>query len=117
MSVEAVKEALRHGPMSSLELAQMLGRSQVFVRKRLRILRDKKSVYISVYERAPEGKAGPFVPYYSLGRKTDVPRPKPITKTEMHARNWRRYKALIQARRRPHIRESMGPWAGLGVRE
>lgn len=116
MSMYTIKLALEHGPLSVRELMEATGQARVALNKSLRRLRDRKLVYISAYERQPEGNQGAFVPYYTLGDAKDAPRPKALSVSERNKIYRRRHKAAISARRYPHLRESLGVWAGLGGR-
>ena len=116
MRMQAIKDALQHGPMSTVELAEMLKEKRENVNKDLRRLRDRREVYISYYERQPEGYSGAFVPYYRVGKHQDASKPELLSCKE-RARVYRqRNKALIMARRRPDLVSAMGVWSGLGSR-
>jgi hypothetical protein len=112
----AIKEVLQHGPLSVREMVELLGQARVALNKSLRRLRDRKQVYICAWERQPEGHQGAFVPYYTLGDEPDAQRPKALTVSERNKEYRRRHQAAISARRYPHLRETLGVWAGLGGR-
>lgn len=116
MRMQAIKDALKHGPMSTVELAQMLKEQRENINKDLRRLRDRREVYISYYERQPEGHSGAFVPYYKLGKYHDANKPEVLSCKERAKVYRQRNKALITARRRPEVVSAMGVWSGLGNR-
>ena len=116
MSMRTIKNALKHGPLSMVELAQALDQGRTVITRPLRKLRDRKEVHVAHYERQPEGYGGAFIPFYALGDKQDARTPAPIPRVERDRAYRRRHKARISAKRSPHYHTSMGVWAGLGGR-
>ena len=116
MSMFAIKQALEHGPMSTAELCELLGQARVAINKSLRRLRNRKEVFISYYERQPEGRSGAFVPYYNLGHHYDAKQPEPLSIPERNKLYRKRHRARISARRYPKHMSALGVWAGLGAR-
>ncbi|CAB5219060.1 hypothetical protein UFOVP229_24 [uncultured Caudovirales phage] len=102
--------------MSTLDICMLLNQARVAVNKSLRKLRDRNEVFISFYERQPEGRTGAFVPHYNLGKHQDAKKPTPISKAERDKAYRRRHKARISAKRYPHHVSALGVWSGLGGR-
>lgn len=117
MSMLTIKQALEHGPLCMVELAEILKQHRSTITHPLRTLRNRRQVFIAYYERQPEGRGGAFIPFYKLGNHQDAKMPTPIPKQERDKAYQRRHKAAISARRYPHLREAQGVWAGLGARE
>lgn len=99
------------GPMTRLELQQMLKLSDQDVISAIRRLKEAKRIRICKYER-PDGN-GNFAPVYAEGAGADAKRPKPLTKEEVTRRYNQRHSAVISARRYAEYHKAMGPWAGL----
>lgn len=100
---------------SVTDLARMTGRTPCSIRCSLRLLRNRKEVFISKYERQI-GVGGRSTPYYSLGEGPDVPEPKQLPRTVINKRYNKHRAAIISAK--SYVRRGKTPsiWAGLGAR-
>lgn len=74
-----VWEAMDGGKRSTQELADLSGFSIGTVQDLIRRLHEARLVYVARYERQPSG--GEPIRFYSLGRRDDVERPEPESKS------------------------------------
>ena len=114
MTMQQITHALEHiGPLSALELSLQLVLSRLAVNKQVKQLREKKRVYITRFERQPDGVQGRCTPVYALGEKNDA---KPLDRNhrrEVSQRYYARHSAVISTRRYSKRRTALGVWAGL----
>lgn len=100
------------GPMTAAEIAKQVGRGISSSRSYVRELRQLRVVFITAYERQPDGMAGRCIPVYAVGDLPDVaePRKTPLQRSRDYIK---RHRARLWAR--DTIRNERTPnfWAGL----
>jgi hypothetical protein len=103
------------GSASTVDLARMTNRTPCSIRGSLRLLRNRKKVYISRYERQV-GTGGRSTPFYALGEGPDVPEPEQISRKVINQRYNKRRAAIISTKARVRRGTTKSIWAGLGAR-
>lgn len=101
------------GPMTRLELENVLKLSNAATAYAIQQLRLHKHIHICGYERQPEGLRGGMAPIYKLGDKPDAPKPKAYTRQEIDKRYREKHSLLISMRRYKNYRKQLHVWSGL----
>lgn len=111
---DAVLKALKDiGAMSASELELHTGFKRLVVNDCLRRLRDKGEIYVSRFERQPDGTAGRCIPYYTAGCGVDAMEPKQLTSKQRNAMYRKRHAAILRARTNARRGRTVSMWKGL----
>ena len=94
------------GPLSSVELAALLGITKRSTTEYIRMWRAEGKVRIAGWQRRTleeTGAPGDLVPVYGLSEpagQPDAPRPRPFNQREKQKRYRERHRAMVQLRKR-----------------
>jgi len=110
---EIVRLLTNIGGMSMAELARLIGEKRIRVQKAVRVLRNRRGVYVLRYERQPDGVKGRCTPVYAVGPGEDAKPPTKRSRADTCKRYYKRHSASISARRYTKQREQLGVWRGL----
>lgn len=103
---EMLWNRLMDNPMSTQELANYLGCSLRYAQEYMAAIRAmgtierKRLKIVDWYTATEQKRSGSPAPIYAVGYGKDAPKPAPLSSAELSKRNWQKFGAIRNAKRR-----------------